>query len=591
MTSFIIVYLTDTGACRIAYLFPYDRCRVIKCGANNNPFPPRSGSETAGPHPTPQQVNPVNVPTLVCQQTLPTPIKLDRLMHWLQGYPLDLKLYLHNGFINGFDIGFQGKNLSSKPYNLQSAFDYPHIVDKKLCEEIEFGRVAGPFEDPPWESLHLSPLGVCEKKVPGTYRMIHHLSFPAGHSVNDGISEDNSKVRYSSISDAIAIINSLGRGCYMAKTDVQSAFRLLPVRPSQYHLLGFTWKGKYYHDRCLPMGSSSSCKIFEQFSTAIQCAAQHRLGVNNMTHILDDYFIANKTYGHCSTQLQEFLNMCYDIGIPMAQDKTFGPDTTMTFLGYELDSILMQVRLPQDKLDKCTRLISYHLSHDKITLRELQSIIGLLNFACAVIVPGRAFLRRLINLTLGVTKPHYRIRLTKGTKDDMILWLTFLSQFNGKCLFLPSAWTSSDTLHLYTDSSASIGYGAVFGNRWFYGRWNDIWRHQNITFLEYYPIILALDTWCEQLANRRILFHTDNLALVSIINNQTTKEPRILHLLRKMVLTCLKYNILFQALHIPGRYNILADFLSRSKVDQFKLQASHMEEFPHLVPPLPDLPS
>jgi hypothetical protein len=514
-----------------------------------------------------------------------------KLQHWLSGYPQELTDYLIDGFTNGFDIGFEGHNLSSKPYNLKSAMEHPTIVDTKLNEELELGRVAGPFDTPPYHYLHLSPLGVCEKKVPGTYRMIHHLSFPAGQSVNDGISDDKSKVQYASISDAIQIVVGLGQGCHLSRTDVQSAFRLLPVRSSQYHLLGFYWKGQYYYDRCLPMGSSSSCKIFEQFSTAIQWIAQIKLKIDGITHILDDYFIANKKYTQCSEQLGQFLKMCADIGVPMAQDKTFGPDTTMTFLGYELDSIMMEVRLPHEKLDKCSKLIAHHLRHDKITLRELQSIIGLLNFACAVVVPGRAFLRRLINMTIGVAKPHYRIRLTKGAKDDLRLWLSFLYEFNGKCLFLPSTWASSVTLHLFTDSAASIGYGAVFNTSWLLGSWNEAWRHQNITLLEFYPIILALDTWCDRLANQCVLFHTDNMALVSIINKQTTKDTGILQLLRRMVLVCLKHNILFQAIHIPGCCNILADLLSRSKFDHFKLRDSHMDAYPQPVPPLPDLPT
>ena len=45
----------------------------------------------------------------------------------------------------------------------------------------------------------------------------------------------------------------------------------------------------------------------------------------------------------------------------------------------------------------------------KVTLRELQSIIGLLNFTCSVVLPGRAFLRRLIDLSRGIQRPHFKI--------------------------------------------------------------------------------------------------------------------------------------------------------------------------------------
>ena len=108
-----------------------------------------------------------------------------------------------------------------------------------------------------------------------------------------------------------------------------------------------------------------------------------------------------------------FLSLCSYLGIPIAREKTFGPLTTLSFAGIELDSIQMDARLPSDKLSKCIELIEAFLKRKKVTLRELQSLIGLLNFACSVVRPGRAFLRRLIDLTIGIHSGHFMIRLSK----------------------------------------------------------------------------------------------------------------------------------------------------------------------------------
>ena len=105
----------------------------------------------------------------------------------------------------------------------------------------------------------------------------------------------------------------------------------------------------------------------------------------------------------------------------------------------------------------------------KVTLRELQSLIGLLNFACSVVVPGRAFLRRLINLTIGVKRPHHYIRLTQQIKKDLQIWECFLESFNGRSLFLQEDWSSSHSLRLYTDAAQSSGFGILFGDQWAYG--------------------------------------------------------------------------------------------------------------------------
>ena len=71
-------------------------------------------------------------------------------------------------------------------------------------------------------------------------------------------------------------------------------------------------------------------------------------------------------------------------------------------LWIELDCSRNEARLPHEKVEKCLLAIHSLLGKKKVTLKELQSLIGLLNFACSVVTPGRVFLQRLINLTIGI---------------------------------------------------------------------------------------------------------------------------------------------------------------------------------------------
>lgn len=116
------------------------------------------------------------------------------------------------------------------------------------------------------------PLGIVPKKSPGQFRMIHHLllRYKKEGSVSAGISDEAASVQYSGINDAILCIKDIGDTAYCCKTDIKSAFRILPVVPEDYELLGFYWEGKYYFDKCMPMGCRTSCKIFEEFSTVIE---------------------------------------------------------------------------------------------------------------------------------------------------------------------------------------------------------------------------------------------------------------------------------------------------------------------------------
>lgn len=131
-------------------------------------------------------------------------------------------------------------------------------------------------------------------------------------------------------------------------------------------------------------------------------------------------------------------------------------------MGIELDSVLMEKRLPQDKLAKARHLIQIQ-SKNSITLQELQSIIGLLNFACSVVIPERPFLRQLIDLSVGLTQPYHHKKLNKEARADLNAWGLFLEHLNGKSLFLSEQWENSDLLQLYTDAS-NIGFGSYLGN-------------------------------------------------------------------------------------------------------------------------------
>ena len=235
-----------------------------------------------------QQV--IQAPTLTVQPGLPTPVKLQPLAKFLFGYPPDLVQSIISGFSIGFPLHFQGRRQFSIPNNLLSALQNPTFVDTKMEQELAAERIAGPFTSPPFQSFCVSPLGLIPKKTPGDFRLIHHLSFPKGLSINDGILSEDTHVRYATVADAIKLIKRAGPGCYLAKTDIKSAFRIIPIHPNDYPLLGMKWRGLYYYDRCMPMGCSSSCKTFETFSTAIEWIARHKLKIDELLHLLDDFF-------------------------------------------------------------------------------------------------------------------------------------------------------------------------------------------------------------------------------------------------------------------------------------------------------------
>lgn len=136
----------------------------------------------------------------------------------------------------------------------------------------------------------------------------------------------------------------------------------------------------------------------------------------------------------------------------------------------------MESRLPGDKLAKLNTTLASASKRKKLSLEELQSLIGLLNFACLVVVPGRAFLRRLIDLTCNVHNPRHYIRLNAEARCDIGAWQEFIVNLNGKSIFLQEEWTASYKLNIITDASGSIEYDAVLGSQWFAASWLDEYK-------------------------------------------------------------------------------------------------------------------
>ena len=514
-----------------------------------------------------------------------TPVKVDRLRYYLRHYQQGLRDKIIKGFTFGFRISSMNFHHCDTDKNLQSARILPQIIEEKINKENSLGRFSGPYEIPPYDNFIISPLGLREKKVPGEYRVIHNLSYPYDEtSVNANIPREEATVQYASIVDAIQIINKFGRNCYLAKTDIKSAFRIIPVHPEDRHLLGFKWKGNYYFDNCLPMGCSSSCQLFECFSTALEWIVSNYLPKVGIIHVLDDFLFVTESKESCQIALDTFVKICKDLGVPLAPEKTMGPSQSLPFVGIQLDTVDMVASLPEDKVVKYVGLLDDFLLRKSVKLTELQSLTGMLNFACGIICPARAFNRRLYDLTIGISKPYYRIKLTKEVKLDLAVWRNFLVDYNYQTFLLDYIWVSNNHLQLFTDASSTIGFGGVFGKHWFYGLWSESCLRLNIALLELYPICLALHIWGPSLANRCININCDNQAVVCIINSCTSKDKFIMILVRKLVYICMHYNILIRAKHISGVSNVIPDLISRNKFQKALELDKSLERHPIDIP-------
>ena len=374
-------------------------------------------------------------------------------------------------------------------------------------------------------------------------------------------------VKYSKFGDAAALVHSLGRVTYMAKLDIKHAFRLCPVHPEDWPHLGYFWANRYFVNVTLPFGSRSLPFLFNQFADVLLWILIAVYGIPFVIHYLDDFFLCNVTASSCQADMGTLESTFSELGVPLAPGKVVGSVTQLTYLGIEIDSRALCVRLPSDKLFQLQFLLQSWHSRKKCTKRDLLSLIGSLSFACKVVKPSRIFLRLLIDLSTSATHLHHHITLNTEARARATWWLSFLPDWNGVEL-IHGPPTTSHSLQLFTDAS-SLGFGAVYENQWLYSKWPKSFADNHINFLELFAILAAIYTWGSAWSNTQIIFYTDNSCIVQIWRSGSCRDKSMMRLVRALFLFTARRNLNGLMQHIPGHTNIWTGALSRLQVRKF----------------------
>ncbi|CAJ0957897.1 unnamed protein product [Ranitomeya imitator] len=215
------------------------------------------------------------------------------MVPWLEVFPdQETSSLIFHGFYYGFFVPHFGGIGCKLVQNLPSAAEFPLIVKEKIFKELEAGRAAGPFDSPPFLNFRISPLGVVPKKEQGSFRLIHHLSYPKGASLNDEVDTGLCSVRYSSFDEAIEILQKFGHNalCYLCMC-------------ADYCTL------------CCLIASHNS------FNGEIG----HKISLQTYTSPMESNI--------CSLLLDRFIKICDHFGVPIAEEKTVSPCTSLEFQG------------------------------------------------------------------------------------------------------------------------------------------------------------------------------------------------------------------------------------------------------------------
>ncbi len=515
-----------------------------------------------------------------------TPLKWQAWREDLEGHP-DRKWveWITRGIQNGFRVGHDQERvvLREKKGIMYEGSQHREVIRKYLEEEEGGGRIHKVIDGE--SRVQCSPFGVIPKKgKPGRWRLIVNLSAPEGASVNDGIDKELASVAYTSVDEVVRRVVKLGRGAELAKADIKAAYRNVPVHPKDRWLLGMRWEGETYVDGTLPFGLRSAPLIFTALGDAIQWIAMEK-GATWLRHYVDDFVsVGAKGSGECARSLRMFKETCERLGMPLDEKKTEGPTEVIKFLGIEIDSINMELRLPQEKLSELLSVLTKGRGMKCCRKKDLQSIVGSLNHACIAVRAGRSFKRRLQDLIATVVREDRRVRLNVEARADLEWWYQFGTGWNGTALM--QEVPSDPRYEVVSDASGSWGCGAEWSGKWFQLSWNEAQNAKEWSIMpkELLPIVIAAVVWGEQWKGSTIKAWCDNSAVVATIRTGSCKEKRAMHLRRCLAFVEAVRSVTIGADHIKGVDNVVADALSRDKLEVALSYMQAPEERPTEIP-------
>ena len=250
--------------------------------------------------------------------------------------------------------------------------------------------------------------------------------------------------------------------------------------------------------------------------------------------------------------------MLLDLGFEISIEKLVSQAPAVTCIGINVNSLTHTLSIDQEKIDQIQQ--SCHVWSSKKCAKkfQLQSLLGQLLYIARCVKPARIFLGRMLNL-LRQNHSSEKIKLNGDFFRDLAWFRTYMNDFNGVILLyspLP-AW------HVFTDASLK-GAGALF-NRFIYAERFPPYLigEVGIVELEMLNVIVAVRVWAQDWSNKNLMVHSDNFAVVDIINNNKTRNDFLAACMRNLWLTLARFNISIQAVHIPGKLNRVADTLSR----------------------------
>ena len=358
--------------------------------------------------------------------------------------------------------------------------------------------------------------------------------------------------------------NAIRQNDWAFSLDLTDAYLHVPIHPRSRKYLRFTLKGRVFHFRALPFGLSTSPYIFTLLMTVIATYLRRRAII--LHPYLDDWLSRNQSRLILLEHRHFIIQLITSLGLIINQEKSdLIPTQMFTFIGMEFLTHMNIVRVPQARVQILLETVKKFSQKTYVSAREFLSLLGQLNAAAAFVMLGRLHLRPLQMSLLAQWRPQtlplqHQIKLTA----DVLHHLNWWKQHR---LYLQGVPMKADppSHHIFSDASLT-GWGSHLEPEGllYHGVWSKTQSRLHINILEMMAISLTLRRALQFIKNSTVLISTDNTTVVAYLNRQGgTHSPDLCMEVWKTLIWCHQNQINLLIKHIPGKFNVLADRLSR----------------------------
>ena len=356
------------------------------------------------------------------------------------------------------------------------------------------------------------------------------------------------------------IVRNICEALWGTSVDITDAYLHVPIAWEYHVYFAFVLGEETYVFQVLPFGLSSAPWTFSRVMKPIK-RYLHSLGVLVFS-FLDDFLILGVSRPLTESYTKTTTDLLQKLGFSVNWEKSsIVPQQRLEYLGIVLDLQNFTLSLPQEKIEKILSYVDQDSLQSRMSRRDLERLIGFLNFTAPYLPLGRLYL-----IPLMVWMNHHTTTSSRDTLVplDEVLKSALIPWSDREVLSTPVPMhLPPPTIEIMTDAS-SHGWSGWLLPEEVFGEWDPSLQFHSMNWKELKAIHLTLLHFGERLRGQSVRILTDNTTAVACLRRQGSVSSTFLWELSRVILVFAQdMDITLLPVHLSGVLNVLADMGSR----------------------------